>query len=172
MKERDYEDRLDKMGAKLNFKLDLEERLIEEIGVLRAQAKEASQRAEVEKKKFEDERARSDEAVRKVQRTRVVIKRVKEVETKSIGAVELWRSSPEFDAFMHDAYVVALEEVIRHIHRKRPRFDVAFLEEAVEEQKKEIQRLTEEAGVRISLAVEDAATAREGPPPSSQAPIS
>lgn len=50
VKERDYEDRLDKMGAKLNFKLDLEERLMEEIGVLRAQAKEASQRAEVEKK--------------------------------------------------------------------------------------------------------------------------
>lgn len=32
MKERDYEDRLDKMGAKLNFKLDLEERLIEDRG--------------------------------------------------------------------------------------------------------------------------------------------
>lgn len=55
MKERDYEDRLDKMGAELNFKLNLEERLREEIRVLRAQAKEASQRAEVENKKFEYE---------------------------------------------------------------------------------------------------------------------
>lgn len=101
----------------------------------------------------------------------MVTKKVKEVETKSIRAVELWRSSPEFDAFAHDAYVVALEEVIKHIHRKRPRFNVAFLEKAVEELKKELQQLTEEARVLIFPTIEDDDDAPRGPPLSSQASL-
>lgn len=33
-----------------------------------------------------------------------------------------------------DAYLVALEELVKHIHRERSKFDVAFLEESLEEQ--------------------------------------
>lgn len=69
--------------------------------------------------------------------------------------METWRRSPEFDTLAQDAYVVALEELIKHIRRERPEFDVAFLEEALEEQRLELQKLSKEAGVRISPAEED-----------------
>lgn len=105
------------------------------------------------------------------ERVSMAIKRVEDAEAKSIRAVELWGSSSEFDSLVQDAYVVALEEVVKHIYSERPRFDVAFLEKVVEEQKKELQQLTEEARVRIFPTIEDDDAAPRGPPLSSQASL-
>lgn len=95
------------------------------------------------------------------------MRRVEEAESRAARAVETWRSSSEFDALAQDAYVVALEEVVKHIRKERPGFDVGFLEEAVEEQKEELQRLLEAAEVRISPADEDDIALCEDLPPSS-----
>lgn len=66
------------------------------------------------------------------------MQRADEAEAKAIKTVETWKESPEFDVLAQDAYVVALEELVKHIHRERLDFDAAFLEEALEEQKKGI----------------------------------
>lgn len=50
---------------------------------------------------------------------------------------------------------MALEEIVKHIRKERPEFDVVFLEESLEEQKKEVQRLSNEAKVQIFPAAED-----------------
>lgn len=40
-----------------------------------------------------------------------------------------WRESTEFNALDQDAYIVALEKLIKHVRRERPKFDSAFLDE-------------------------------------------
>lgn len=53
---------------------------------------------------------------------------------------------PEFDVLVQDAYVVALEELVKYIGRERPDFDKTFLVEALEKQKEELQKLLDAAG--------------------------
>lgn len=94
---------------------------------------------------------------------------MEEAETKAIRAVEIWRSSPEFDALAQDAYVVALKEIVKYICQERPRFDMAFLEGFLEEQRRELKRLSASTGVWISPADEDIredAPAPQNPPAS------
>lgn len=79
------------------------------------------------------------------------IKRAEETEAKAVRTVELWRSFPKFAALAQDAHVVALKEVVKHIDREIPGFHMAFLEEAVEEQKNQLQRLIHEAGVLLLM---------------------
>lgn len=83
-----------------------------------------------------------------------VMKKADETEAKAIRAVEIWRESPEFDALARDTYVMALEELMKHIRKERLDFNTAFLEESLKEQMKELQRLSESVEVRISPAGE------------------
>lgn len=69
--------------------------------------------------------------------------------------MEIWRDYHEFDALAKDAYVVALEELIKHIRKERPEFDSTILKEALEEQNTELQKLSMEAGVWIFPAKKD-----------------
>lgn len=55
--EKDYKDRSNKMGAKLNSRLDFNVKLQEEIRALRVLGEKVNHRAEVEQKKFKAERA-------------------------------------------------------------------------------------------------------------------
>lgn len=61
------------------------------------------------------------------------VKKVEEAEAKAIKVVEIWREYLEFDALAQDAYMVALEKIIKRIQKERLEFDVAFLEESLEE---------------------------------------
>lgn len=90
----------------------------------------------MEKKNAEEERARAAEVVKKLAKVNeraTMIKREEEVEAKAIRAVEIMRSSSEFDALTQDAYEVALEEIVKYIRQERPRFNVAFLEGSLKE---------------------------------------
>lgn len=136
-KENECKDRLNKMGIELNASLDNELRLGEEIKALEIWEKEASQRSDVEKKKAEEEKARAEvekakideershfvEALKKVEeanrRPKEALRRAAEAEEKAIKAVEIWRESSKFDVLVQDAYVWALEEIVKYIHRKR-----------------------------------------------------
>lgn len=60
-KEKEYEDKLNKMGVELDASLSTELRLREEIDTLRVQGDRANMRAEMEKKNAEKERARVEE---------------------------------------------------------------------------------------------------------------
>ncbi|XP_022897829.1 stress response protein nst1-like [Olea europaea var. sylvestris] len=156
IKEKEYKEKLNMMGFELNSRLEIEEKWM---GKIRALREEADRRAKVEKKRIEEERVRTEEAVEKVreanERAREAMRRVEEAESRAARAVETWRSSSKFDALAQDAYIVVMEEVVKHIRRKRLGFDMGFFEEAVEEQKEELQRLSEATGVRISSANED-----------------
>lgn len=68
-------------------------------------------------------------------RAMAATRRAKKVEAKAIRAVEIWRESPKFDALAQDVYVVALEELTKHIRRERLNFDTVFLEKSLEGQK-------------------------------------
>lgn len=111
IKEREYEDRLIKMGVELEVKSASELRLLDDNAVLKTWGEEVAQKAEVEQQRVEEECARCREPIRKVQeangRAKEVIQRVEEAEAKAIKAVEVWRESFEFDALAQDAYVVA-----------------------------------------------------------------
>lgn len=61
------------------------------------------------------------------------VKKVEEAEAKAIKVVEIWREYLKFDALAQDAYMVALEKIIKRIQKERLEFDVAFLEESLEE---------------------------------------
>lgn len=92
---------------------------------------------------------------------------VGEAEGKAVKAVNLWRESLEVDALAQDAYMVALEELVKHICRERLEFDDAFLEESLAEQRIEPQRLYEAVGIMISPIdedIEDNKTAPQDPP--------
>ncbi|CAA3032113.1 Hypothetical predicted protein [Olea europaea subsp. europaea] len=108
------------------------------------EGEEATQGAEAEKQRAEDEHTQIGEDSRKVQevngRAKEAIQRTEEAEAKAIKA----------------AYIVALEKLIKHIRRERPNFNAAFLDEALEKKRKELQRLSEAARFRLSLANEDA----------------
>lgn len=150
-KEKEYEDHLNKMGIELEAESASELRLMDDNEALKVWGDKAYQRAVAEKKmaddehvRAQDERARAEEAGKRADEA---IKRMEEAEARMIKAVELWRASPEFDALAHDAYVVALKKLVKHIHPERPEFDVDFLEESLGEQKKELQKLPEAVGV-------------------------
>ncbi|XP_022878698.1 uncharacterized protein LOC111396511 [Olea europaea var. sylvestris] len=168
IKEKESEEKLNMMGFNLNSRLEMEEKWMGEIRALR---EEAGRRVESEKKMIEEERVRTEEAVVKVwevnERAREVMRRAEEAESRAARVMKTWRSSSKLDALAQNAYVVALEEAVKHIRIERPGFGVGFLEETMEEHKEELQHLSEAAGVRIS-SDEDDVTLREGlPPPSS-----
>lgn len=141
-KEKEYGDKLNKIGMELNTSLSSKLKLQEENEALKIWGQKANQRAEVKKMKTEEERAQSKEAIKKVgetnERAKAAIKKVEDAEAKAIKAVKSWRESTEFNALDQDAYIVALEKLIKHVRRERPKFDSAFLDEAQEEQKKEL----------------------------------
>lgn len=126
----------------LNTSLSSKPKLQEENEALKIWGQKANQRAEVKKMKTEEERAQSEEAIKKVgktnERAKAAIKKVEDAEAKAIKAVKSWRESPEFNALDQDAYIVALEKLIKHVRMERPKFDSTFLDEAQEEQKKEL----------------------------------
>ncbi|XP_022848721.1 uncharacterized protein LOC111371033 [Olea europaea var. sylvestris] len=134
LREKEYEEKLNQMGIELNSRIDVEERLMGEIRVLRASEKEARARAE-------EERVKVREAIQKVQeaneRAREATKRAEEAEAKVNRVVETWKESSEFDVVAQDVYMVALEELVRHIRKERPDINVAFLDE--------VQRVKREA---------------------------
>lgn len=58
-----------------------------------------------------------------------------------------WKNSPAFDSLAQDAYVVGLVEMIKHIERMRPKFDVGFLYEALNEQRATLVKMNIAVGV-------------------------
>ncbi|XP_022863375.1 uncharacterized protein LOC111383491, partial [Olea europaea var. sylvestris] len=152
LREKEYEEKLNRMGIGLNSRIDVEERLMGEIKALRASEEEARARAE-------EERGKVREAIQKVQeaneRARQATKRAEEAEAKVDRAVDAWKESSKFDVVAQDIYVVALEELVGHIRKERPNIDVAFLDEALEGQKEELRRLSKSAGVRVLPTAQD-----------------
>lgn len=146
LRENEYEEKLNQMGIELNSRLDVEERLMEEIKALRASEEEARAPAE-------EERDKVRETIQKVQeaneRARQATKRAEEAEVKIDRVVEAWKESSEFDVVAQDLYVVAMEELVGHNRKERPDLDVAFLDEALEGQKEELRKLSESAGVWV-----------------------
>lgn len=67
-KEKEYEDKFNKMGMKLNASLSSELKLQEEIEALKVWEEKANQRTEAEKMKAEEKWARYEEAIKKVRR--------------------------------------------------------------------------------------------------------
>lgn len=65
------------------------------------------------------------------------------------------KASHEFDILAQDVYNLALEELVKHIGRKKPDIDVYFLVESLEEQKKEVKRLLEGTEIHIFPTDED-----------------
>lgn len=124
------------MGMKLETKLASELSLMEDNKALKIQREKAYQWATIEKKKTEEEGARADEATKRVGEA---TKRTKQA--MAVKAINLWRETLESDTLPQDAYVVALDELVKHIDRERPNFDLASLVKSLEEQKKELQRL-------------------------------
>lgn len=112
----------------------------------------ATKRVTTEKKKAEEECTRANEAEKRVE---IATKWAEHVDASAVKAVEAWRASFEFDALVQDAYVVALEELIKHVGGERPDFDKAFLVDALGKQKEELWKLSEAVKVRISPTKDD-----------------
>lgn len=51
----------------------------------------------------------------------------------AVKAINLWRETLESDTLPQDASVVALDELVKHIDRERPNFDLASLVKSLEE---------------------------------------
>lgn len=141
-REREYEDCLTKMGIELEAKLALELRLMDDNEVLKMPEKKACQRVATAKKKAEEERAWAEEERTRaddvVKRAEEATKRAEEAKAKAIIVVDLWRTSPKFDALAQDTYMVALEEIVKHIDKERPNIDTVFLVKVLDKHKEEL----------------------------------
>lgn len=156
---KEYEDKFNKMDVELDAKMAFKLKLLEEIEAMNVQEEKANQRAEIEEKKAKKEPLQSEQAIKRVEeaneRAEAAFKRAEAIEANAIKAVEIWRDYHEFDALAKDAYVIALEELIKHIRKERPEFDSTILKEALEEQNTELQKLSMEARVWIFPAQKD-----------------
>lgn len=85
---------------------------------------------------MDEEHSKVKEVVQNVEeangRVKEAIQRADDAKAKAVKAVETWKESPKFDALAQDAYVVALEDLVKHVHKECPDFDAAFLEKALD----------------------------------------
>lgn len=63
--------------------------------------------------------------------------------------------SPEFDILAQDVYIVSLEETIKHIQGMLSDFDISFLQEALDEQRATLKKMSITVEVIISFPIED-----------------
>lgn len=130
-KEKDYKDRLNKIGVELEAKSISKLSLMDNNKFLKRMGENVNEWATMEKKKAKDEWTLAEEERAQasvVEKAEEATKWAEEVEIKAVNAVEFWKASSKFDALVQDAYMVALEEIIKNISKERLGFNTTFLE--------------------------------------------